>query len=442
MNDAGASARQVLTGGIVVTVNPRREIMAPGTVVIDGTQIAYAGPADDAPVRGGDVRVDCRGHLVMPGLINAHTHAAMGAFRGLAEDRPRDEWAATKYVLPYLDRMRPDEYRHGALVGGLEMLANGITATADRGSYMEFSAEGLEAAGIRAVVSHTLFDVERPLELDRALALVERWGTDPGARLHCGLGPHAPDTCSDALLRRVRALAGETGARVFIHCAQSDHELAALRARGYAGAVRCLRANGLLGPDVVAAHCLYVDDDEIRMLADSGTWVAHCPASNAKIEARVAPVASMLRARVRVALGTDWAATNNTMDLFDEMKTAGLLGKVRADDAAVLPAGRLLEMATIDGARALGIGAHVGSLEVGKRADVIAVTLDGLRLEPLHDAAAALAYTVKGQDVRHVWVDGRWLIRDRRPVHVDPDALRAETARIWRRLRGAAVDRS
>ena len=436
MTDAGA-ARLLLTGGVVVTLNARREILAPGAVIIEGPRIAYAGPAGRAPVRDDDDRIDCRSHLVMPGLVNAHTHAAMGMFRGLAEDRPRDEWARTMYALPYLDRLRPDEYRHGAFLGALEMLSNGITATADRGSFMEFSADGLDAAGIRAVVSHTLFDVDRPLELDRALALVNRWGTDPESRVHCGLGPHAPDTCSDALLRRVRALAGETGARVFVHCAQSDREIAALRGRGHRGAVRCLWDAGLLGADVVAAHCVYVDDEEIQLLADTGTWVAHCPASNAKIEGRAAPVASMLRAGVGVALGTDWAPSNNGMDLFDEMKTAVLLGKVRSDDAAALPAGRLLEMATVDGARALGIDAHAGSLEAGKRADVIVVALDALRLEPLHDPAAALAYTVKGQDVRHVWVDGRWLIRDRRPTHVDVDALRAETERVWRRLRGS-----
>lgn len=426
--------RQVLSGATALTMNAGRELLRDAAVVLDGPTISYVGPASGVRAEPGDVYIDCRGQLLMPGLINAHTHTAMGMFRGLAEDRPRDGWASARYALPYLERMRPDDYYHGALLGALEMLANGITTVADRGSFMDVIAEAMNAAGIRAVVAHTLFDIERTLEFEHARRLLARWGTDASARVHAGLGPHAPDTCSDTLLRRVRELADETGARVFIHCAQSQPELAALRARGYAGAVRCLGANRLLGSDVVAAHCLYLDAEEIRLLADSGTWVVHCPASNAKIEARIAPVTAMVQAGVRLALGTDWAPTNNTMDLFDEMKTAGLLGKVAADDAAALPVARLLEMATIEGARALGLDEVAGSLEPGKRADIVALGTDGLHLQPWHDVAANLVYSAKGQDVRHVWVDGRQLIRDRRPTHVDVPALLDETARVWRRL--------
>lgn len=426
-------------GATVLTMNARREILQDASIVVEGPTIAYVGPASGVRPGPGDVHIDCRGQLLMPGLINAHTHAAMGMLRGLAEDRPRDGWAPARYELPYLRRMRPDDYYHGALLGALEMLANGITTIADRGSFMDVIAEAMNASGIRAVVAHTLFDIARPLELEQARRLVDRWGTDAGARVRAGVGPHAPDTCSDTLLREVRDFADETGARVFIHCAQSQPELAAMRARGYAGAVYCLGANRLLGPDVVAAHCLYLDAGEIRLLADTGTWVAHCPASNAKIEARVAPVAAMLQAGVRLALGTDWAPTNNTMDLFDEMKTAGLLGKVAAGDATALPVARLVEMATIDGARALGLDEVAGSLEPGKRADIVAVGMNGLHLQPWHDVAANLVYSAKGQDVRHVWVDGRQLIRDRQPTHVDVGGLMDETARIWRRLKNETV---
>jgi len=432
MDDRHPPARQVLTGGVVVTMNPTREIFAPGTVVIEGGAITAVGPGPAAS-RDDDVIVDCGGHLVMPGLVNAHTHTCMALFRGLREDAPRDAWAG--YTLPHQDRARPEDYYWGTILGGLELLHNGVTTVADRFGHMDVIAPAIDTVWLRAVVCHTVADRARRLELDRARALIERWGVDPARRVHAGLGPHAPDTCSDDLLRQIRALANETGARIFIHCAQSAPELAALRARGHEGAVRCLRDTGLLGSDVVAAHCLYVDADEIRLLAETGTWVAHCPASNAKIEARVAPVAAMLRTGVRVALGTDWAPTNNGMDLFDEMKTAGLLGKVGADDPTVLPVARLLEMTTIEGARALGIDAHAGSLEAGKRADVIALAMDGLHLQPWHDVAATLVYSAKGQDVRHVWVDGRRLIRDGQAVHVDVPGLLDETARIWRRLR-------
>lgn len=436
LSSHAASSRRVLTGGTVLTMNARGDVFSPGVVVIEEDRIAHAGPEDTWLSGGPGTVIDCRGCLLMPGLVNAHTHTCMALFRGLREDQPKDAWVPA-YTLPYQDGAQPEDYYWGTMLGGLEMLQNGITCTADRFGHMDVIAEAMQAVGIRAVLCHTLFDVNRTLELDRALALIERWGVSPERRVHCGFGPHAPDTCSDALLRRIRGLARETGARIFIHCAQSEAELAALRTRGHVGAVRCLQATGVVGSDVIAAHCIYVDEEEIRLLADSGTWVAHCPASNAKIESRVAPMAKMLRAGVRAALGTDWAPTNNGMDLFDEMKTAGLLNKVASDDPTAMPVDRLLAMATIDGARALGLDAFVGSLEVGKRADVIALAMEGLHLQPWHSIAATLVYSAKGHDVRHVWVDGRWLVRDRRPAHLDASAVVDQVARIWRRLKPA-----
>lgn len=426
--------RRVLDGGIVVTMNPSREIFAPGAVVMEQERLTFVGPAGGWTSRPGDEVLDCRGFLLMPGLINTHTHAALTMLRGLAEDRPRESWGTT-YGLPYLDRMGPGDYYWGAMLGGLEMLTNGITCTADRLSGMAAIAPAFDRIGMRAVLCHTLWDLGRPLEWDRALDLMREWGTDRERRIHCGIGPHAPNTCSDDLLRRCRALADETGARIFIHCAQSEPEVAAMRARGYAGPVDSLAKTGMLGPDAVLAHCLYVTEAEIGWLAASGAWVAHCPVSNAKIEGRVAPVAAMLRAGVRVALGTDWAPTNNGMDLFDEMKCAGVLNKVVADDPRAVPVARLLEMTTIDAARALGLDAQVGSLEPGKHADVIALAMDGLHLQPWLEIPATLVYSAKGLDVRHVWVDGHQVVADRQPTRVEPGDVREQISRIWRRLR-------
>ncbi len=431
------SARQVLAGGVVLTMNARGDVFSPGVVVVDGARILHVGGEGSWLPHGGETVVDCRGCLIMPGLVNAHTHACMALFRGLGEGWSRHRWSASAYAPPYMDRAVPADYYWGAMLGGLEMLTSGITCTADRFSHMSLIAEAFDRLGMRAVLCHTLRDVGRAPEWEGALSLIRRWGTSARSRIHCGIGPHAPDTCSDDLLREVRRVAGETGARIFIHCAQSEAELDALRGRGHAGGVRCLAATGLLGPDLVAAHCIYVDEEELRLLADSGSWVAHCPVSNARIEGRLPPVAEMLRRGVRVALGTDWAVSNNTMDLFDEMKCAGLLNKVAAGDAAVLPSAALLRMATVDAARALGLDAQIGSLEPGKAADVIALAMDGLHLEPWHDIPATLVYSAKGRDVRHVWVDGRQLVRDRRPTHIDVGALLEEIGRIRRRIRGA-----
>jgi 5-methylthioadenosine/S-adenosylhomocysteine deaminase len=431
-----APAVQILRSGTVLTMNARDEILAPGTVVIDGARIVHVG-RDDAvpPPAPGDAIVDCRGHLVMPGLINTHTHAGFALFRGLAEDRSREAWFASAYGPPHMERAAPEDYYWGTMLGGLEMLLSGTTCTADRFSHMAVITEAFDRLGMRAVVCHTLRDITAPLEWDRAMALIDRWGVAPDSRIHCGIGPHAPDTCSDTLLRRIRRTAQDTGARVFIHCSQARAELAALRTRGHAGGVRCLAATGLLGPDLVAAHCIYVDEHEIRMLADSGTWVSHCPVSAARIEGTLAPIPALIRAGARVALGTDWAVTNNGMDLFDEMKCAGVLNKVAAGDTSVLPSAVLLRMATIDAARALGLDREVGSLEPGKRADIVALDMRRPHLQPWHDIAATLVYSAKGLDVRHVWVDGRWLVQDRRPRDLDVDDVYANVERIWTRLR-------
>jgi 5-methylthioadenosine/S-adenosylhomocysteine deaminase len=429
--------RQFLRGGTVVTMNPGGEIFSPGTVVVDGPRIVYAGRPEAAPAAGaGDAAADCRDHLLMPGLINTHTHAGFALFRGLGEARSREAWFESAYAPPLADRAVPDDFYWGTMLGGLEMLLGGVTCTADRFSYMAAIAQAFDRLGMRAVLCHTLRDLAAPLEWDLAAALIDRWGTAPEARIHCGIGPHAPDTCSDGLLRRIRRAARDTGARIFIHCSQAEAELAALRRRGHRGGVHCLAATGILGPDAVLAHCIYVDEEEIGLLAGSGAWVSHCPVSSARIEGRLAPVPALLRAGARVALGTDWAVTNNGMDLFDEMKCAGVLNKAAAGDPSVLPSAQLLRMATIDAARALGLDGQVGSLEPGKRADIIALDMRGPHLQPWHEVAATLVYSAKAADVRHVWVDGRQVVRDRRAMLADIDEVYLNVGRICRRLRG------
>jgi 5-methylthioadenosine/S-adenosylhomocysteine deaminase len=441
MTNARGPGRQIVLGGLVLTMNARGDTFAPGVVVIDGPRIAHVGPEASWSPDPGDDLVDCHDQLVMPGLVNTHTHTCAALFRGLAEDRSRAAWAG--YTLPWQDRAGAEAYHFGSILGALEQLTSGVTCIADRFSYMDTCAEAFDRVGIRAVVGHTLFDIGGALEWPRAVALLERWGTAPESRVHAGLAPHAPDTCSDDLLRRIRIEADARAARVFIHCAQSEAEVAAVRARGHTGPVHCLAATGLLGPDVVAAHCIYVDAGEIRRLAATGTWVAHCPASNAKTEGRLPPVAAMLDAGVAMALGTDWAPSNNGMDLFDEMKSAGLLNKVGAGDPAALPVDRLLAMATIDGARALGLDGYIGSLEPGKLADVITLAMDAWHLLPWHRPAATLVYSAKGRDVRNVWVDGRRLVRQGQAADWSLATIRGEIARVWRDLRaGKSVSRS
>ncbi|HUK64982.1 MAG TPA: amidohydrolase family protein, partial [Dongiaceae bacterium] len=329
----------------------------------------------------------------------------------------------------------PDQLRCGALAGCLELIGNGVTTIADRYGHMDAVATAVEASGLRAVVGHSLFDRSAGSDLACSAKLIERFGTDPvRSRVWAGLAPHATDTCGPDLLRRVRSLADRTGARVFIHLAQSEEEVATVAARDGAGCASYLDGLGLLAPEVVVAHATYLTQAEADLVGARRTAVAHCPSSNAKLEGRVAPIARMRRAGAVVGLGTDAACCNNGMDLFEEMKIAGLLNKVAADDPAAFPALDILRAATSEAARVLGIDHLVGTLEPGKRADVIAVRTRSARLQPWHDPVANLVYAARGSDVAVVYVDGRPLLRDGRLVELDAERILADAAQAARVL--------
>ena len=434
MSSGERGAITVLVADQVLTLDAKGTIHTPGAVTIEGATIRAVGPPPSTPA--GEV-VDLRGCVLLPGLVNTHTHTPMWVFRGLTEDVPRGEWL-TGRLLPLERRLGPDELRSGALAGCLELIENGVTTIADRYGHMDAVATAVETSGLRAVVGHSLFDRSAEADLARSEALVERFGTDPArSRVWAGLAPHATDSCGPDLLRRVRRLADRTGARVFIHLAQSEEEVATVAAREATGCAGYLDALGLLGPEVVVAHATYLSDAEADLVGARRTAVAHCPSSNAKLEGRVAPIARMRRAGAVVGLGTDAACCNNGMDLFDEMKIAGLLNKVATDDPAALPALDILRAATSEAARALGIDHLVGTLEPGKRADVIAVRTRGAHLRPWHDPVANLVYAARGSDVTAVFVDGRPLLRERRLVELDAERILADATQAARVLADA-----
>ena len=431
MSSSPSSAATVLLADQVLTMDQQGTIHAPGAVTIEGAIIRAVGPP---PERPSNRIIDLRGSVLLPGLVNAHTHTPMWIFRGLTEDVPRGEWLNGR-LLPLERRLDADDLRRGALAGCLELLQNGVTTIADRYGHMDAVATAVEASGLRAVVGHSLFDRTAESDLAHAERLIDRLGTDPGrSRVWAGLAPHATDTCGPNLLRRVRRLADRTGARVFIHLAQSEAEVATVVARGASGCASYLDAFGLLAPDVVAAHAIYLSHEEADLVGRRGTAVAHCPSSNAKLEGRVAPIARMRRAGAVVGLGTDAACCNNGMDLFAEMKVAGLLNKVGTADPAELPTLNILRAATSEAARALGIDHLVGTLEPGKRADVIAVRTRGAHLLPWHDAVANLVYAARGSDVVATYVDGQPLLREGQPVDLDAERILADAAQVARGL--------
>lgn len=426
-------ARTVLINGTVVTQNDRADVFEAGTVACDTNRITYVGPVQDFLITPEDHIIDLAGRLVLPGLVNVHTHVAMTYQRGLVEDVTPQQWFARTAALEA--QMSEEDLYWSALLGCYEMIRNGITCVADRFSHMEIVGNAVATSGLRAVLGPSLYDLGRQASLSAAIALVKHWGSSPENRISCGLAPVAPDVVSSELLRDIRAAADKLGARIFIHVAQTQHELDEVRRRGFEGSVQYLHALGFLRPDVVAAHCLYLAETEIAMLAETGTKVAHCPTSNAKIEARVAPVGALLAHGVEVGLGTDCASCNNTMDLFEEMKVAALLLKVAHGQPTSHPADAILRMATRTAARVLGLEAQVGSLEVGKRADIITLDRRGLHFYPRNNLFADLVYSAKGADVRDVFVDGRPLMRDGEILGGDLDEARGRA--LARHLRAS-----
>lgn len=416
-------------GGIVLPLDGQHDGFDPGVVAFENGRITFVGSSASAPppMDGAIVR-DCPDRIVLPGLVNTHTHTGMTFFRNLLEDLPSAEWFAQESVAEgYLTR---EDVYWAALLGAFELLRQGVTTIADRFSNMDVIIAALGHAGVRAIVAPSLVDRDAANRQRLSLELLERYGARGDGLIRVGLGPVGPDKCSTALLRWSRAQADRFGALIFIHLAQSRQELAEVARRGYNGAARYLDAIGVLGSDVVAAHCIYLDDEEIALLATRGARVAHCPSSNAKIEGKVAPILALERAGVRVGLGTDSVSSNNAMDMFGEMKTAGLLHKIAAGDPTVMTVSHLLFLATQGAADCLDLGDRVGSLQVGKRADVITVRRNAPSLQPWHDPRAGLVYATRGLDVQEVWVDGQPRVADGNLL-ADDVGEAVERAEVW-----------
>jgi 5-methylthioadenosine/S-adenosylhomocysteine deaminase len=416
----------ILTNAAVLTVDATNRILSNCDVRIAGNSIAGIGPAGTL-THPGDEMLDCSDALVMPGLVNVHTHAATALFRGLADDLPREFWAGS-YRIPGQERFTAAQYAHALRAACAEYLLNGITCIADRLAEMDNLAPIIEESGLRAVVGETLTDARAPAAWYASERLIERYGVEPSRRVFAGLAPHALNTCSDELLARCASRAEDLGCRVFIHVAQSALEVDTVQRRGHDGALACLRKAGLVGPHVVAAHVIYLTDEEYDSWILDGTAIAHCPASNLKIEARTAPIYRLI-GHVPVGLGTDWTATNNSNDLLVEARIAALVGKMIAGNPTVLPVTQMIRMLTIDGACVLGIDHLVGSIEVGKRADLTILDLNRVEMAPSHNLASNVLYSASVRSVRDVLVDGQILVRGGTLI-AEPEAVIARAARV------------
>jgi len=438
----------VLTNAHVLTMDEHYTIYPSGSVAIGGGAICAVGRL--GPEYDGVDTIDCRGRVVMPGLVNAHTHAPMTMLRGLADDLRLDVWLLG-YMMP-VERafVRPDFVALGTRLACAEMIRSGTTCFADMYYFEEAVAAAAADAGMRAVCGQTVLKFPTPDatsfedSLARARDFIVRWKEHP--LVVPAIAPHAPYTCTVEILRACAELACDTDVPLLTHLAETALEVDQSRREHGMPVVPWVMKQGLFGARVIAAHCVHVDEGEIRALKNARVGVAHNPTSNLKLGSGVAPVAKMLSLGVTVGIGTDGAASNNDLDMFEEIRLAALLAKGINGDPTALPARDALAMATRIGAQAVHLGAVTGSLEVGKRADLIVVDVDQVHNVPGfgrdHNAIySQLVYAAKSTDVVDVMCDGKWLMRDRRLLTLDDQTLRADARDVARRIDAFLVER-
>jgi 5-methylthioadenosine/S-adenosylhomocysteine deaminase len=441
------SKRQVsliVAGGDVITMDGQRHVLSPGAVAVDGTDIVAVGTPEDVARRFTAAEtIDAAGQVVLPGLVNTHTHAAMVLYRGLADDLALMDWLQ-KYIFPAEAKtVSPEMVRVGTRLAALEMIQSGTTTFADMYYFEEEVGRVAKAAGLRGVLGETIIgfpvaDARTPAEaLVRTEAFIREFAGDD--LVTAVPAPHSTYTVDEPTLRAVRALADQYKVPILIHVAETEDEVRTIGERYHATPVGWLASIGFLGPDVVMAHGVWLTDGDIATVRRVGASVSHNPESNMKLASGIAPVPKLLAAGVTVGLGTDGAASNNDLDMFGAMRQAAFLHKIATRDPRAIPASVALEMATIDGARALGLDRKVGSLEVGKRADLITVSMAGARQTPMYNPVSHLVYVSRGGDVRTTIVNGRVLMRDREMRTLDERVVLADARALARKVREAVA---
>jgi 5-methylthioadenosine/S-adenosylhomocysteine deaminase len=402
-------------------------------VAIRGDRITAVGNAEDLAGALPAKVIDARGGIIMPGLVNTHTHAAMTLFRGLADDLPLMAWL-DEHIFPAEAALDHPKVYCGALLACAEMILSGTTTFCDMYLFEEAVARAAQTAGMRAVVGEVLFDFPSPNygPIEEGFAytqtLIDTFRGDP--RITIAVEPHSPYLCGPELLTRAFDLAACNGLPLVIHLSETAGEVETVRGRYGRTPVGHLGDLGLLAPNVLACHCVALSDEDIPLLKRHRVNVSHNPESNMKLASGIAPIPRLLEAGVCVGIGTDGAASNNNLDLFLEMDTAAKLHKVQCLDPTVLDAGTVLRMATIDGARALGLSERIGSLEAGKQADIIVLDTHQPHLVPMYHPASHLVYAARGSDVAVVGIDGRVVMENGRILSFDVEQAMDEVTRI------------
>lgn len=425
-------------------MDPARRVIENGAVAVRGERIVGVGPRAEIDRRfQAQRRLDRGEAVILPGFINTHAHAPMSLFRGLADDLPLQEWLE-KHIFPAEARHVDREFvRWGTRLACLEMMLAGVTTYADMYYFEDVVAEATKEAGMRGVLGQTVIRFPAPDHKTPAATLafterfLERFRGDP--LITAAVAPHAVYTNDDETLVACRKLADRYGAPLITHLSETRRENDELRAKRGMTPTQLLDELGVLSGRTLAAHAVWLDDADLRILKGRNAGLAHCPSSNTKLASGIAPVTKMLALDIAVGLGTDGpAGSNNDFDLLEEADLAAKLQKVTERNPQALPAAAALEMLTIRGARALGLDKEIGSLEAGKRADVIVLRLDGPRAVPVYNVVSQIVYALKGADVRDVMVNGRAIVTDREPLTLDVAAVLAKAAEYRRRVGATA----
>ncbi len=415
----------IVSGGLIVTMDGKRNVYDDGSLAIKGDSIVAAGLRNEIENNYTSAQtLDARGKLILPGLINGHTHVPMTLFRGLHDDVTLDDWLR-KYIFPAEAKNVTEEFvRWGTRLAAAEQIRAGVTTFADMYYFEDAVAEETKAAGMRGVLGETFIDFPAPDNKNEAAMLsytetfLKKWQGDP--LIHASVAPHSIYTCSQKTLQATAALARKYHAPILIHVSEMKKEWEDSQKQNGASPVKYLDKLGILGPDVLAAHCIFVDAADEKILAERKVGCVHNPSSNMMLASGVSPVPDMRAAGVAVGLGTDGpAGSNNDLDLMEEMDLAAKLAKITKGDPLALNAKAVVEMATIDGAKALHMEKEIGSLEAGKKADLILIDLNRPNAVPMYEVYAQIAYALKGSDVETVIIGGKLVMRDRKLLTVN-----------------------
>ncbi len=388
-----------------------------------------------------DKVIDAEGKILLPGLVNTHTHLSMTLFRGLADDLSLDSWL-NDHIWPMEANLNGDYCYIGALLGAVELIKSGTTTFSDMYFYMEDVARAVEDAGIRAVLSYGMIDFgieeKREAEIKENMALFNACNGMADGRIKVFFGPHSPYTASEELLVKVRELADENGMGIHIHVSETQKEINdSLDERGLRP-FEYLEKIGFLGPDVVAAHCVWLSDNEIEIIKKHGVKVSHNPCSNMKLASGIAPVSKLIENGICVSIGTDGASSNNNLDLIEELKTASLLQKVSTLDPKVLDSNESIKMATIKGAEALGLDDEIGTIEVGKKADIILIDTAAANMTPDSSSLSSnVVYSANGSNVDTTICNGKILMENKKLTTLDEEEIYAKARQAIKELKEA-----